>query len=57
MKLVPFSNSSRVTQFSREVIKAQGEWEFLHLSVSHTNFTMDEKIWENLIYTVRRERL
>lgn len=56
LRLVPFSNSSRATQFSRELIKTQGEWEFLRLSVSRTNFTMQGKIWENLIYTVSREK-
>lgn len=55
LRFVPFSNSSRATQFSRELIKTQGEWEFLQLSVSRTNFTMQGKIWENLIYTVSRE--
>ncbi|TWW82261.1 5-hydroxytryptamine receptor 3A [Takifugu flavidus] len=53
IRLVPFSNSSRATQFSRELIKTQGEWEFLQLSVTRTNFSIQDKIWENLIYTVR----
>lgn len=52
IRLIPFSNSSRVTQFSREVIRTQGEWEFLQLSVSSTNFTMQDRIWQNLVYTV-----
>ncbi|TWW82262.1 5-hydroxytryptamine receptor 3A [Takifugu flavidus] len=53
MRLVPFSNSSRATQFSREMIKTQGEWEFLQLSVTRTNFSIqDSQIWENLIYTL-----
>uniref|UniRef100_A0A3B4UMH1 Si:dkey-49c17.4 n=1 Tax=Seriola dumerili TaxID=41447 RepID=A0A3B4UMH1_SERDU len=32
IRLLPSSNSSRATQFSREVMKTQGEWEFLQLS-------------------------
>lgn len=53
MRLSPFSNSSRATQFSREVMKTQGEWEFLQLSISKVNMTFENKLWENLIYTVR----
>lgn len=55
LKLIPFSNSSRATQFSREVIRTQGEWEFLRLSVSHNNVTMHDKTWEIIVYTVSRE--
>lgn len=55
LKLTPFSNSSRATQFSREVIKTQGEWEFLRLSVSHNNVTMYDKTWEIITYTVSRQ--
>ncbi|XP_030578912.1 5-hydroxytryptamine receptor 3A-like, partial [Archocentrus centrarchus] len=51
MRLLPFSNSSRATQFSREVMKTQGEWEFLQLSISKVNFTIENRQWENLIYT------
>lgn len=53
MRLSPFSNSSRATQFSREVMKTQGEWEFLQLSISKVNMTFENKLWESLIYTVR----
>uniref|UniRef100_H3CMN6 Uncharacterized protein n=1 Tax=Tetraodon nigroviridis TaxID=99883 RepID=H3CMN6_TETNG len=56
IRLIPFSNSSRVTQFSREVIRTQGEWEFLQLSVSSTNFTMQDRIWQNLVYTFTMKR-
>uniref|UniRef100_A0A3B3YDV5 Uncharacterized protein n=1 Tax=Poecilia mexicana TaxID=48701 RepID=A0A3B3YDV5_9TELE len=34
MRILPSSNSSRVTQFSQQIMKTQGEWEFLHLSVT-----------------------
>ncbi|XP_071319501.1 5-hydroxytryptamine receptor 3A-like [Trachinotus anak] len=59
IQLLPFSNSSRATQFSREVMKTQGEWEFLHLSVNSNNFTYEDKQWEQLIYTftIRRRPL
>lgn len=53
IRLLPFSNSSRATQFSREVMKTQGEWEFLQLSVTSSNFTFHERQWDQLIYTVR----
>lgn len=56
LRFVPFSNSSRATQYSREVLKTQGEWEFLQLTVSRRNVTMQGKVWENLIYTVRERR-
>ncbi|XP_039991845.1 5-hydroxytryptamine receptor 3A-like [Xiphias gladius] len=56
IRLLPFSNSSRATQFSREVMKTQGEWEFLQLSVASYNFTYDNKQWEHLIYTFTMKR-
>ncbi|XP_034426826.1 5-hydroxytryptamine receptor 3A-like [Hippoglossus hippoglossus] len=56
MRLFPSSNSSRATQFSREVMKSQGEWEFLHLSVSSYNFTFDNRLWEQLVYTFTIKR-
>lgn len=52
-RLIPSSNASRATQFSHEVLRSQGEWEFLHLSITNTNFTYHRKTWEQLIYTVR----
>nr|XP_040033414.1 5-hydroxytryptamine receptor 3C-like [Gasterosteus aculeatus aculeatus] len=51
-----YSNSSRATQFSREVIRTQGEWEFLQLTVTSQNFTIDNKQWEYLIYTFTMKR-
>ncbi|XP_041819277.1 5-hydroxytryptamine receptor 3A-like [Chelmon rostratus] len=56
IRLTPFSNSSRVTQFSREVMRTQGEWEFLQLSVTTTNFTFHGKYWEQLVYTFTMRR-
>ncbi|XP_062298246.1 5-hydroxytryptamine receptor 3A-like [Scomber scombrus] len=56
LRIYPSSNSSRATQFSREVMKTQGEWEFLHLSVASYNFTFDSKQWEQLIYTFTMKR-
>ncbi|XP_029977825.1 5-hydroxytryptamine receptor 3A-like [Sphaeramia orbicularis] len=56
VRLLPSSNSSRATQFSREVMKTQGEWEFLHLSVGNYNFSFDGKQWEQLIYTFTMKR-
>ncbi|XP_059180018.1 5-hydroxytryptamine receptor 3A-like [Centropristis striata] len=59
IRLLPFSNSSRATQFSREVMKTQGEWEFLQLSVDSYNFSFDHRQWEQLVYTftIRRRPL
>ncbi|XP_023287131.1 5-hydroxytryptamine receptor 3A-like [Seriola lalandi dorsalis] len=56
IRLLPSSNSSRATQFSREVMKTQGEWEFLQLSVNNHNFTYDNREWEQLIYTFTMRR-
>lgn len=52
MRFFAFSNASRATQFSREVMKTQGEWEFLQLSISTSNLKYQNKDWELLIYTV-----
>ncbi|XP_029934209.1 5-hydroxytryptamine receptor 3A-like [Myripristis murdjan] len=56
VQLVPFSNSSRATQFSREVMKTQGEWDFLNLTVSSNSFNFEHGDWENLIYTITMKR-
>ncbi|XP_044033749.1 5-hydroxytryptamine receptor 3A-like [Siniperca chuatsi] len=56
MRVLPFSNSSRATQFSREVMKTQGEWEFLQLSIASYNFTFNNRQWEQLIYTFTMRR-
>ncbi|KAI3365102.1 hypothetical protein L3Q82_010212 [Scortum barcoo] len=56
IRLLPFSNSSRATQFSREVMKTQGEWEFLQLSVTSSNFTFEDRKWEQLVYTFTMRR-
>ncbi|XP_070847204.1 5-hydroxytryptamine receptor 3A-like [Chaetodon trifascialis] len=56
IRLIPFSNSSRATQFSREVMRSQGEWEFLQLSITSGSFTFHGRIWEQLIYTFTMRR-
>ncbi|XP_035526941.1 5-hydroxytryptamine receptor 3A-like [Morone saxatilis] len=56
IRLFPFSNSSRATQFSREVMKTQGEWEFLQLSVNSSNYTIHDRQWELLVYTFTMKR-
>ncbi|XP_037320096.2 5-hydroxytryptamine receptor 3A-like [Pungitius pungitius] len=56
IRVFPFSNSSRATQFSREVIMTQGEWEFLQLTIRSQNFTTDDRLWEFLIYTFTVKR-
>ncbi|XP_075889714.1 5-hydroxytryptamine receptor 3A-like isoform X3 [Nelusetta ayraudi] len=54
--LIPSSNSSRATQYSHEVLKSQGEWEFLHLSIDTNIFRYEDKMWEQLIYTFTMKR-
>ncbi|KAE8284220.1 5-hydroxytryptamine receptor 3A [Larimichthys crocea] len=56
IRVLPFSNSSRATQFSREVMKTQGEWEFLQLTVDTANFTFHDREWEQLVYTFTVKR-
>uniref|UniRef100_A0A3B3HX62 Si:dkey-49c17.4 n=1 Tax=Oryzias latipes TaxID=8090 RepID=A0A3B3HX62_ORYLA len=41
MRIIPISNSTRATQFSHQLIRTQGEWEFLHLTVSSQNFSYE----------------
>nr|XP_043870276.1 5-hydroxytryptamine receptor 3A-like [Solea senegalensis] len=56
IRILPFSNSSRATQFSRELMKSQGEWEFLQLSITSYNFSYHNRNWEQLIYTFTIKR-
>ncbi|XP_043958358.1 5-hydroxytryptamine receptor 3A-like [Gambusia affinis] len=56
MQIFPFSNSSRATQFSREIMKTQGEWEFLKMSVESSNISLHDRGWELLIYKVTIKR-
>ncbi|XP_014858524.1 PREDICTED: 5-hydroxytryptamine receptor 3A-like [Poecilia mexicana] len=56
MRILPSSNSSRVTQFSQQIMKTQGEWEFLHLSVNNSLLTYENRSWDMLIYTVTIKR-
>ncbi|XP_054454298.1 5-hydroxytryptamine receptor 3A-like [Anoplopoma fimbria] len=56
IRLHPYSNSSRATQYSREVMKTQGEWDFLQLSVTSGNITFGDGMWEHLIYTFTMKR-
>ncbi|XP_075950124.1 5-hydroxytryptamine receptor 3A-like [Anarhichas minor] len=56
IRLLPSSNSSRATKFSRDVMKTQGEWDFLHLTVTRYNFTLDDRVWETLAYNFTMKR-
>ncbi|KAK9530156.1 hypothetical protein VZT92_011678 [Zoarces viviparus] len=56
IRLLPSSNSSRATKFSRDMIKTQGEWEFLHLNVTPYNFTLENRVWETLAYNFTMKR-
>ncbi|KAF7668175.1 hypothetical protein LDENG_00027230 [Lucifuga dentata] len=55
-QIIPSSNSSRATKFSRELMQTQGEWEFLDLSITKKDFSFDGKYWEQLIYTFTIKR-
>ncbi|XP_055005941.1 5-hydroxytryptamine receptor 3A-like [Boleophthalmus pectinirostris] len=54
--LRPLLNSSRVTEFSRELLLTQGEWEFVSLSVDNYNFSFSGLMWETLVYTFTVKR-
>ncbi|KAG7491759.1 hypothetical protein MATL_G00007110 [Megalops atlanticus] len=56
VQLFPHSNSSRATQTSLEVMQSQGEWEFLNMSVTKTNLSLDQKAWDQLKYTFTMRR-
>ncbi|XP_077357801.1 5-hydroxytryptamine receptor 3A-like [Festucalex cinctus] len=51
MRVFPVVNSSRATEFSKSLMLSQGEWDFLHLSVSSDNITIDYQAWDCLVYT------
>ncbi|KAK0134364.1 5-hydroxytryptamine receptor 3C [Merluccius polli] len=56
LRLVPSSNSSRVTQFSHRLMQTQGEWEFLSLSVTNNTFVLNKGCWDQIIYTISMKR-
>ncbi|XP_028990097.2 5-hydroxytryptamine receptor 3A-like isoform X2 [Betta splendens] len=56
MRFIPFSNSTRATQFSREVMLTQGDWDFLQLMVTSRNFSFKDQQWEQIIYTFTMKR-
>ncbi|KAG7280686.1 hypothetical protein CRUP_023305 [Coryphaenoides rupestris] len=56
LRLVPSSNSSRATQFSRTVMQTQGEWDFLNMSVANETFTLGPYRWDQIVYTISMKR-
>ncbi|KAJ8002197.1 hypothetical protein DPEC_G00177320 [Dallia pectoralis] len=56
IKLVPFSNSSRATQASREVMQTQGEWEFLDMTISSGKLIFEGREWDKISYTITMKR-
>uniref|UniRef100_A0A3Q3QS11 Uncharacterized protein n=2 Tax=Monopterus albus TaxID=43700 RepID=A0A3Q3QS11_MONAL len=56
VRLFPSSNSSRATEFSQEIMKTQGEWDFLQLSVTNSSLTIDKEQWDMIIYTFTMKR-
>ncbi|XP_068162288.1 5-hydroxytryptamine receptor 3A-like [Antennarius striatus] len=56
IRILPLSNASRITQFSQELIRSQGEWEFLHLSIANLNLTIYGRVWEQLVFTFVMKR-
>ncbi|XP_019726241.1 5-hydroxytryptamine receptor 3A-like [Hippocampus comes] len=59
LRVIPVVNSSRATQFTKAMMHSQGEWDFLHLSVSSHNITIENQVWDQLVYTfvIRRRPL
>ncbi|XP_077482281.1 5-hydroxytryptamine receptor 3A isoform X2 [Stigmatopora argus] len=59
LQIIAAANSSRATEFSKDLLYSQGEWEFLQLSVRSQNISMDDKTWGQLVYTfvIRRRPL
>ncbi|CAB1344739.1 unnamed protein product, partial [Coregonus sp. 'balchen'] len=55
IQLIPFSNSSRATQASREVMQTQGEWEFLDMTVSRGKLIFNRE-WDQISYTITMRR-
>ncbi|KAJ8363658.1 hypothetical protein SKAU_G00124890 [Synaphobranchus kaupii] len=56
LQLIPFSNSSRATQTSLEVIQTQGEWEFLSVSVMRSTGSFHRGEWDLLKYKITMKR-
>ncbi|XP_077407234.1 5-hydroxytryptamine receptor 3A-like [Vanacampus margaritifer] len=51
LRISPVVNSSRATEYTKSLIFSQGDWNFLHLSVSSNNITFDHQTWHQLVYT------
>ncbi|XP_061612094.1 5-hydroxytryptamine receptor 3A-like isoform X2 [Phyllopteryx taeniolatus] len=51
LRVIPVVNSSRATDSTKAMLHSQGEWEFLHLSVSNNNISFNDQVWEKLVYT------
>ncbi|XP_061666971.1 5-hydroxytryptamine receptor 3A-like isoform X3 [Syngnathoides biaculeatus] len=51
LRVIPVVNSSRATESTKALLHSQGEWEFLHLSVSSGNISFDDLVWDKLVYT------
>uniref|UniRef100_A0A8C6WW62 Si:dkey-49c17.4 n=1 Tax=Neogobius melanostomus TaxID=47308 RepID=A0A8C6WW62_9GOBI len=49
-------DSTRITEFTKEVLWSQGEWEFKHLAVGNRNFSYGGREWDTLVYTFTMKR-
>ncbi|XP_033841032.1 5-hydroxytryptamine receptor 3A-like [Periophthalmus magnuspinnatus] len=56
VRVRPSFNSSRVTEFTRELLRTQGEWEFIRMSVDNYNLSYSGRVWETLVYTCTVKR-
>ncbi|KAJ0015720.1 hypothetical protein NQD34_014010, partial [Periophthalmus magnuspinnatus] len=56
VRMRPSFNSSRVTEFTRELLRTQGEWEFIRMSVDNYNLSYSGRVWEILVYTCTVKR-
>nr|XP_015211482.1 PREDICTED: 5-hydroxytryptamine receptor 3A-like [Lepisosteus oculatus] len=56
VRLIPFSNSSRATELSQQVLHSQGDWEFLGMRVLNSSFGLDRGKWDQIIYEISMKR-
>uniref|UniRef100_A0A3B1JYV4 5-hydroxytryptamine receptor 3A-like n=1 Tax=Astyanax mexicanus TaxID=7994 RepID=A0A3B1JYV4_ASTMX len=56
IKLIASSNSTRITQQSRRILKTQGEWDLLNMTVTGENMTFEPGTWDIIKYTITIRR-
>ncbi|KAI1896658.1 hypothetical protein AGOR_G00097030 [Albula goreensis] len=56
LQFIPVSNSSRATETSMKVIRSQGEWEFLNITVAKSKLSFNRGEWDQVKYTITMKR-